>query len=362
MPIKTIFTDECGYTGEDLANQEQPIFTIATHTFSEERCHDLKKKFFSDWGDKEIKHTFIQGNPQLADDAIRLLEEVALEEGEVKIGLAHKKYILVTKMVDLLIEPAMHNDGINLYKNGGHIALSNLLFQTYRLGGDDFFEKLTKKFQNLMRRRTPEEYRRFFEFVHKRHPISLVEDGLKWLRAAHVRLGLNGILGDLPSDSLDVSLTLSLSLMANWRATTTEDIHVIHDRSTNMARQKKFWDALTDPDARPAVIGHGSRKVVYPIAVKETKFEPASKWAGLQISDLLAGATAHLAKQALNRTSKNKVYANSLKNIFAKSFGGHTIWPSDKVSPEELGTTDTDGEELLNYISELMLTKKDSFT
>jgi hypothetical protein len=358
--MKTIFIDECGYTGEDLANPEQPVFTVATHSFSEEKCLSLKKKFFAEWGDDEIKHTLIQSNPQLLESAIHLLEELALEDQEVKIGLTHKQYVLVSKMVDLLVEPAMHNDGINLYKDGGHIALSNLLFQTYRLGGDKFFNALTKKFQNMMRRRNAQEYRRFFEFVYEKHPIPLVDDALVWLRAAHHKLGSSGIFRDLPPNSIDITLTLSLSVMAQWRANTTDEIQVIHDRSTTMSKQKRFWAALTDPTEQPTTVGSGLQKFTYPIAVKGTKFEPAANWAGLQIADLLAGATTHLAKKTLEKDSgtSNKNYEKALSTIFANSFGGHTIWPSTKISPDELGAAGTDGEDIINHVAKLMLTKK----
>ncbi len=46
MPI--IFLDKSGFTGQDLLNSEQPVFTVATLNHSEtkgDRCNGLKSAF-----------------------------------------------------------------------------------------------------------------------------------------------------------------------------------------------------------------------------------------------------------------------------------------------------------------------------
>lgn len=42
----------------------------------------------------------------------------------VKVSLCHKKFVVLTKMVDLLTENAAHEDGVNLYQDGANIGLA----------------------------------------------------------------------------------------------------------------------------------------------------------------------------------------------------------------------------------------------
>ena len=39
-----IYIDECGYTGEDLFNLDQPIFCLGSTSLSKDECKTLKEK------------------------------------------------------------------------------------------------------------------------------------------------------------------------------------------------------------------------------------------------------------------------------------------------------------------------------
>jgi hypothetical protein len=69
-------------------------------------------------------------------------------------------------------------------------------------------------------------------------------------------------------------------------------LRLVHDQSSNMARQRAIWDPIVAPTVAPAVAGVGSRVAAFPINVHETAFERSEAWAGLQLTDILAGAAA----------------------------------------------------------------------
>jgi hypothetical protein len=72
---------------------------------------------------------------------INFLRGMAKEPESVKFTIAHKHYVLVTKIVDLLIEPMAYEDGLDFYQDGLNIAFSNMpYYQTKRLAGKIFLK------------------------------------------------------------------------------------------------------------------------------------------------------------------------------------------------------------------------------
>jgi hypothetical protein len=123
---RTIFLDECGYTGEDLADLDQPVFVVGSHDLSEDEAGVLKQTYFAGVKADELKHSSLQRRAGHQAAVIEFLSHV-LPTDRARLSMAHKQYALVPKIVDLLIEPVMYRDGIDLYDRGGNEALSNVL-------------------------------------------------------------------------------------------------------------------------------------------------------------------------------------------------------------------------------------------
>ena len=91
--------------------------------------------------------------------------------------------------------------------------------------------------------------------------------------------------------------------MAEWRKETDEDFNLIHDMSSPMVKETKFWEALTDKSMEPTTIGYGPKTMQFPIGVAKTSFEDSLAWARLQLADVLAGSVARsLTTQMLGKT------------------------------------------------------------
>jgi hypothetical protein len=72
--LETIFLDECGHTGEDLADPNQPAFVIATHRYAEADCHRLKLEFFAGVQTPELKHKSLQGRTKNQERVLAFVE------------------------------------------------------------------------------------------------------------------------------------------------------------------------------------------------------------------------------------------------------------------------------------------------
>lgn len=186
-----IYLDECGFTGEDLFNSDQPIFTLASIDLSEEVCLELKDKHFSSIQADELKHSNLARHPKQQEMVVDLIKNLGQSYPKsIKFAVAHKRYVLVTKIVDILIESLAYEDGINLYKDGANIAYSNMLFYIVRnLVSEDFFNNMIFNFQGMIRERTTESYDRFFKPLFETSFPEAVDKLLSLLKGFHIRLG-----------------------------------------------------------------------------------------------------------------------------------------------------------------------------
>ena len=77
----------------------------------------------------------------------------------VKFYIAHKRFVLLTKIVDLIVEPIFYDDDEDFYKDGSNISYSNILYYSLKVVmGDEFFSNVISKFQVMIRKRTKQSY------------------------------------------------------------------------------------------------------------------------------------------------------------------------------------------------------------
>jgi hypothetical protein len=139
----------------------------------------------------------------------------------------------------------------------------------------------------------------------------------------------------LPPSPLDISLPLAIQNCLAWREEGWTRFVVEHDRSSGMAKNKMIWDALLSPDAPPAAVGWGHRSFQYPIGVLETRFVESRDSAGVQLADLIAGATARWARWLAAGKSSSDAYGVKLDKVLLprlEKFVWNTIWPVQNVT------------------------------
>ncbi len=334
--MTTIFLDESGYTGQDLLNIDQPIFVLATLHYSEIESQRMKESVFKKVASSELKYNTLRKRPYIVLD---FLEEISKNRESVIIFVAHKRFVVFLKLVNHIIAPIiLEEEGINLYEFGDDFALANLLFYKLpTLGGKQFCEDLLKSFQNMMRSLNAGTYNKFFsllsqvrylEGINELRWLSLVAQTNRYQWLNQFKAEYEGV--KLPTRPLEIGLTGTIALMANWQKSISGEITLIHDDSSRMSAELRFWTAISDPKQPPAFFGP-DRDYAFPINVKETRLEDSKKFAGLQLADVIAGSAADWAKSHLREGEQNEYY-RELGSIMPK-FCMNLIWPSP---PEEL--------------------------
>jgi hypothetical protein len=120
-----------------------------------------------------------------------------------------------------------------------------------------------------------------------------------------------------------------------------------------MAKQKQLWDILVSPTTPPAIVGHDSRTMRFPLGVTRTDFVDGRTNPALQIADIIAGSCATLAGSRL--TGAESEYITKLRALFTRTgFLGYTFLPSLDITPERLGTEGDGGEDPLEYMAQLI--------
>lgn len=356
--MATVYLDESGYTGEDLIAKEQPFFVICTHSIDEETCAALKAKHFGGVKAAELKHSKLAARRPQAKKLIAALTELRADfVDRILVGISDKRYALTGKVVDLVIETSMHEAGFDLYKDGGNIALTNVMHAC--MGLDPAYQtRVLRAFQKWMRERSLPRQHELNSLLRRPHPVEPVDHFRGMILRALLHLGYVGVFDGLRRGALDLSLSTAINLMSMWRGLLgDEPIDLVHDQSTNMAKQKQLWDALVSPTAPPALVGHDTRTMRFPLGVMGTRFVDGRTSAALQIADIVAGATATFAESRV--TGEESEYIADLAALFRDgAFKGYEFLPSLDYTPEALGTIGTGGLDPLEYTAKLMADAK----
>jgi len=348
----TIFIDECGYTGDDLFASDQPVFVIATHSFSEDEATALKRQFFAEVAMSELKHSALQRRARHWPQIVQFLRHLVEQPGTVRVALAHKRFALTCKLVDFVIEPSAHRDGLDLYENGNNIALANLLHFGLSAGGSQVLAQVLRLFQRLIRQRSDESAREFVRFLGHRQPVSVIDETLDHIRAGLVGLEQSDIL-TLPTRALDISLTAALSCVYPWRQSGVTPTILVHDASTNMARQRELWAAILAPDAPAALVGYGDVSVQFPIGVESTSFKDSRHSDALQVADVIAGAVARWSRWIAGGRAKSDGYGVALDGVLgtgAEALFAWFVWPSHQIEARPPAPPSV--EDPLEYLAE----------
>jgi hypothetical protein len=358
-----IFIDESGYTGEHQLDLAQPIFVLSSINLGNEVVAELCAKHFTGVQADELKHSRLAKRPRGRQRILDLVQSLASMNGAGGVPVAtafaaHKQFQLLTLLVDLWVEPAMRRGGIDMYERGANVGFSNMSFCVLNLA-PQFLQELLRRFEAMMRRRTPETYNKFWGFIYraldKPSEISpdpqvqnMVREIITYFVGSERALGLPHLLG-LPEHALDVAFSTVIVTANHWHERAGQPLRFTLDQSKYFAEAKWIWDTLTRPDLPQATFPcNGSGRIHFPLNVEGTRTANSKLFHQLQLADIVAGATAAFCASRADPPLRSD-YTDALADAGILSLCISAIWPSSDVTPEEMGTSGMSGEHL-NYI------------
>ena len=355
----TVYMDESGFTGEDLLSPDQPLFVHVSTTLSHEDCAALLKDHFRGVQGNELKHRNLSKWPSGQARVAAFIKTLGGKTSNVTAWVCHKEFALLTYLVDLWVEPAMYQDGIDMYRDGGNLAFSNMAYFCLRtFQSNKFLSDHLRRFQRMMIKRTKQNFQEFFGSLDR--DMARVDERTRSILimflGAGMRLGF-GHLPQLPKRALDPAFTTTVNTCGFWQKLSGGPITLVHDRSSSLAKDQWLWDLITSPEIQKTTVGVAGRDMEFPLNVPQIVFADSKSHLQLQFCDLVAGASVAWHRPLMG-LDHDKDYVDNLGKAGIEGLRIGAIWPSPEVSPDSLGTRGMTGDGIDVLAHELAKLRK----
>ncbi len=339
--------DEAGNSGGNLLDVEQPVFVLASVSLTDEQAFSVL-----DAQDQEQKFSKLKRSSKGQEAILRILDSPILTEDRYVISGFHKRFMTITKMVDLLVEPLAHRDGVNLYERGANLALANMLYHCLPVFlGRRVFDMLIDRFVGMVRtpsHRTIQKFYQLLETAYRRHGDEDFAAGIAVLLASRVIAEDHADAWD--GSELDPAIPAFVEHASVWTGRFGAPFRIVHDESKPIVNEQLVLEAMMSETDEHIEIGYDRRKMNFPIAAKEIELLDSAAYRQIQVADIVASGTAYCLRASISRSADAFSEALLKTRVLSGSF--LPVWPELKVSPEDLGTTELGGVDSVDHIGE----------
>lgn len=318
--MKTLYFDESGFTGYNLLDPIQPIFTIASTDIDEKYAEQILLESFPKYKGDEFKFTNIWPSTNRSG-FIKFGEHLGGLKENAFTWMIDKKFAVLTKIVDFLIEPYITNSGYNFYADGFCWKYANYIhFGFEQFAPPELYQSLVDSYQLFSRTPTPDNLRRLQVTLNlmassSTEPVNLFLEQMAI--GADLFHKFHNI--DTFKGSDELQLTSMLAVVSHWRKNAADDFEVVHDATSNFFRRKELWDKITNNNVPKQLhpLGDGTF-VEYPLRVVSTRSENSKHNRSIQFCDLLAGIVSRHFYPGLDADTRkflDDVIEAGMKNI-----------------------------------------------
>jgi hypothetical protein len=356
MAVKTLYFDESGFTGYNLLDPVQPIFAVASTGISDAEAAQILDQSFPKYQGSEFKFTNIWGTNSRSG-LLTFAGHLQTLGEQAFVYMIDKRFAVLTKIVDFLIEPYITDAGFDFYDEGFCWKYCNYIhYGLTEFAPPELYESLVNAYQAFSRNPTEES----LAILHSRleimagsteEPVRIfleqMELGARLFHKYHVLEKFKG------SDELQ--LTSMMAIVSHWRGKYKEDFAVVHDASSNFLRGKEFWERITNNNVPKQLHRSGDGTMTeFPLRVVSTTPMDSKDSAAIQFCDVLAGLTTrHFSPrtEGKDRDFMNEVVEAGLKELSFNGIRPSTIFP-DRIPPKRLT-----GPDIVDQMTNIMFGK-----
>ena len=358
MTVNQVYFDESGNTGPALLDDAQPVFALSSLDYSDQEATELLSCVESSQG-AEAKFVDLRKTDSGQRKLVRFFNNPNFNSDRgtrVKITVYHKPYMVISKAVDILLEPSARKYGLDLYERGLNISLANIFFIcTPVFCGQDRFRHLLKLFVDMIRTKDRASIGKFFYWARRLHDLCDYEEHRSLLSLfLNAESSIGSILENVNPLSVNPAIPAFFYHCTAW-GEQCGDFNAIHDKSKPLYDERDNLRLFMDKGIPPTEVGHDRRKFVLPLKATDLDFGDSRVFRQLQVADLFAGASKHLCTCRVRGVKDD--LAQALEDAQLDSFVIGGVWPSEHVTPADL---ETDGERGINPIDFMaaMLSRK----
>jgi hypothetical protein len=333
-----IYCDEHGNTGEHLLDPEQPVFTLASDDFSAQEAGELIGRLQTQ-GALEVKFKTLRKTKAGWDRLIPWLFDPRLGAQRVAIFAMEKRFMVYTKMVDLVMETLMHSAGQDLYVEGANLATANYMASCVPVFcGKEPTQAMLEAFVQLIRRRQPAEVDAYVQAGQVLLAACSDDQTRDFLVPFFERELVPDWLDDMPTYLLDPAIPSLFQIIDTWGRRKVDRFEVVHDQSKPILASEAFFNQLmAEANEASRLVGYDRRQFLFPLRASRLRMGDSVAYPQLQIADVCAGLAAYWMRAKL--TGKE----DDLSKAFVAAGGltwfvGGVIHSTD-VTRNDLGTT-----------------------
>lgn len=330
MAQPVVSMDESGNSGQNLLDEVQPIFTLASVSLPTAAAQQLIYDTGGPGAAGELKFSDLRVEPNGREQIIRILESDVLTPETSRVLVCHKPYMVTAKMVDILVEPAFYARGMNFYEDDGALRWPTSMHElSAEKLGQDLWDGMRREFIAHIRRPRSHPPDRF---------IALVGQALDRTDDPRLELLLTAMLEQAPaqlrasegvSDPLDPALPGLIEQLHAW-GHRFDAFEVDHDHAAVIERNVDAIMRLTEPDAEPPTTPSGDPLIQYPLKVTAIRTVDSRDSPGVQLADIVAGAS-RLQQAAYVGGSPADPFVLELEEAGIRRFMDHFVAPGEFV-------------------------------
>lgn len=292
VSTKTLYFDESGFTGNNLLDKNQPIFTIASTDITPELAKEILYNSFPSYKGDEFKFQQIWKSKKHRKGLLEFSKQVQPLQKNIFFWITDKKFVALTKLVDFLIEPIIHRAGYDFYNKGYSWKYLNYIhFGLEQFSDPDLYDSIVHAYQKFSRNPSRTELRNLQHFF-KNLSNSIHNENAIFLKQMATGAELFEEFYNLNKfkSTDEIQLTTMLGLITHWRQNHEEDFIVIHDASSNFSRNKSMWEKITNSSVpgQQHRLGDGSF-VEFPLRIIKTESVDSKENYAVQFCDVLGG-------------------------------------------------------------------------
>ncbi|MFY9995542.1 MAG: DUF3800 domain-containing protein [Leclercia sp.] len=346
-----IFFDESGNTGGDLLDLAQFVFTLGACDISKSDAIKALELTESK-SPNEAHFKTLRRRKSGQDGIIRLLESKYINEDTVKVFIIDKRYMLTTKVVDILIETWSYNRGIDIYLNGQNLALSNYLYYCLRVFcGQEPTDKMYDRFIKMIKNQDAESIEQFYISVDELKACASSDNFISTLdRISITKSDITNILNDTEMYILDPAIPSLFKHCIEWDKIYPNGYHIKHDDSKAISERKGIFDLFMDWTKESEEFGYDRRKFELPLKARSLTFHSSAEYPQLQVADIVSSAAAYYGN-CLKKKSDEYLFQELQTIKIDKYFNDMLVGPSTAVTPEELRTVHKGGVNPANGVA-----------
>ena len=289
---QTIYCDEAGFTGDNMLDTDQPMFTYASVAMDQTEARDLIVRIRQRHHiqARELKGAQLAKSP--AGRAV-ILETLQQMRGRYLVTAYDKKLSLAGKFFEYVFEPVLKRNSTLFYENDFHKFITTLVYMTFRCNEEPIVQIITQ-FEQFMRSLNPQDAPIIFggktSDIDMREPLTDIAYFIDGYR--NIILQESAHVGDWV---LDLTTTALWNHLAHW-GDCFDILQVLCDDSKPLRDFAPILDVMVNrPDKKRVTICGKDRPLTFNMA-RPVEFGSSLEEPGLQLADVASSALLQARK------------------------------------------------------------------